>query len=204
MRTAFFGGTFDPVHNGHLALAREVLAQGRADRVLLVPAPEPPHKELARITPYEHRLAMVRLAVGDDPRLGWSDVERHRQGKSYTFDTLAELSEAGVYGEIFLLIGADSLRQLHLWYRSHDLVREYGLIVYPRPGEPVTEAELRNHWSAEETAKLLGALMTSVPEFPVSSTQIREIAEKGMLGDGSGFVLPAVAKYITENRLYSK
>ena len=204
MRTAFFGGTFDPVHNGHLSLAREVLAQGRADRILLVPAPEPPHKELSRITPYEHRLAMVRLAVGDDPRLGWSDVERHRSGKSYTIDTLTELSEAGTYGEILLLIGADSLRQLHLWYRCHDLVRDHGLIVYPRPGEPVTEAELRRHWSAAETAKLLGSLMTSVPEFPVSSTEIREIAEKEGLRAGSGFVLPAVADYIIKHRLYSK
>lgn len=203
MRTAFFGGTFDPVHNGHLSLAREVLAQGRADRVLLVPAPQPPHKELARITPYEHRLAMVRLATGDDPRLGWSDVERHREGKSYTIDTLTELAAEGTYGEILLLIGADSLRQLHLWYRSHDLVRNFGLIVYPRPGEPVTGAELRRNWTAEETGKLLGALMTSVPEFPVSSTQIREIAEKGALGSGSGFVLPAVAEYINEHRLYS-
>ncbi len=203
MRTAFFGGTFDPVHNGHLSLAREVLAQGRADRVLLVPAPEPPHKELTRITPYEHRLAMVRLAVGDDPRLGWSDVERRRKGKSYTIDTLAELSAAGTFGEVMLLIGSDSLRQLHLWYRCHELVRDYGLIVYPRPGEPVTEAELCRHWSAEETGKLLAGLMGSVPEFPVSSTQIREIARKGELGNGSGFVLPEVADYINEHRLYS-
>ena len=192
------------MHNGHLSLAREVLAQGRADRVLLVPAPEPPHKELTRITPYEHRLAMVRLAVGDEPGLGWSDVERHRAGKSYTLDTLAELSAAGIYGEVLLLIGSDSLRQLHLWYRCHDLVRDFGLIVYPRPDEPVTEAELQQHWSAEETAKLLGSLMASVPEYPVSSTQIREIARKGGLGEGSGFVLPAVAEYINEHRLYSK
>ena len=203
MRTAFFGGTFDPVHNGHLSLAREVLAQGRADRVLLVPAAQPPHKELAGITPYEHRLAMIRLAAGDDPRLGWSDVERRRAGKSYTIDTLTELASEGTCGEILLLIGSDSLRQLHLWYRCHDLVRDFGLIVYPRPGEPVTEAELREHWTAEETAKLLGALMSSVPEFPVSSTQIREIAGKGGLGTGSGFVLPAVAEYINEHGLYS-
>ncbi len=150
MKTAFFGGTFDPVHTGHLALAREVLKQGRADRILFVPAPVPPHKEVRNISAFEHRFAMVGLAIADDPGFACSDIEKHRTGKSYTIDTLTELTAAGCYGEILLLIGSDSLRQLHLWYRCHELVEKFGLIVYPRRDEPVTEMELRRHWSAAE------------------------------------------------------
>lgn len=202
MKTAFFGGTFDPVHNGHLALAAEVLKQGRADRILFVPAPSPPHKDENSITPFEHRLAMVQAAIRDNPLFGWSDIERHRKGKSYTIDTLNELAAMKQYGNILLLIGGDSLRQLHLWYRAHDLVRDYGLIVYPRPNEPVTRAELLEHWSAAETDKLLGSLMDSVPEFPVSSTQIRENMKKNGINGISAFVTSAVADYITRQNLY--
>ena len=145
MKTAFFGGTFDPVHTGHLALAREVLKQGRADRILFVPAPVPPHKEVRNISAFEHRFAMVGLAIADEPGFACSDIEKHRSGKSYTIDTLTELSAMGTYGEILLLIGSDSLRQLHLWYHAHELVERFGLIVYPRRDEPVTAAELRRH-----------------------------------------------------------
>ena len=202
MKTAFFGGTFDPVHAGHLALAREVLKQGRADRVLFVPAPSPPHKDSAEITPFEHRLNMVRLAVRDEAGFGWSDLERKRTGKSYTIDTLTELSADGSFGEILLLIGSDSLRQLHLWFRAHDLVRDYGLIVYPRPDEPVLRKELLEHWSAEETEKLLGSVMGSAPEFPVSSTQIRSLVKKNGVKSVSAFVSREVTDYIMENGLY--
>ena len=198
MKTAFFGGTFDPVHAGHLALAREVLNQGRADRILFVPAPSPPHKEVRRISPFEHRLAMVRLALDGTAGFDCSDIERHRSGKSYTFDTLGELSAAGIYGDVLLLIGSDSLRQLHLWYRARELVRNYGLIVYPRPDEPVAESELREHWTARETAVLLKSLMVSAPEFPVSSTRIREMVKKDGVGSVSAFVPRPVADYITE------
>ena len=202
MRTAFFGGTFDPVHAGHLALAREVLRQGRADRVLFVPAPSPPHKDAAQITAFEHRLNMVRLSVREEAGFCWSDLERKRTGKSYTVDSLAELSADGSFGEILLLIGSDSLRQLHLWYRAHDLVRDHGLIVYPRRNEPVLRSELQEHWSAEETEKLLGSVMGSAPEFPVSSTQIREMVKKEGVKSISAFVPSPAADYIARHRLY--
>ena len=203
MRTAFFGGTFDPIHNGHLALAREVLNRGLADRILLVPAATPPHKNIRQISPFEHRLAMVRLAIRNEPGFEWSDVEMRRTGKSYTIDTLAELSASGRYGEILLLIGSDSLRQLHLWFRCHDLVRDYRMIVYPRRDETITESELRLHWSPEETEKLLSFLLVPAPEFAFSSTQIREIVKKEGIKKISELVSSAVAGYIATHRLYS-
>ena len=203
MRTAFFGGTFDPVHTGHLSLAREVLKQGRADRVLFVPAPSPPHKEAECITAFEHRLAMVRLAIHDDSGFECSDIERHREGKSYTIDTLNELSAMKRYGEILLLIGSDSLRQLHLWFRCHDLVRDYRMIAYPRRNETITESELRLHWSPEETGKLLSSLLVPAPEFAFSSTQIRDFMRKNGIKGISAFVSPEVREYIVAHRLYS-
>lgn len=202
MKTAFFGGTFDPVHSGHLSLAREVLKQGRADRILWVPAPAPPHKEAACLTAFEHRLAMVRLAIQGESGMACSEAERHRAGKSYTIDTLEELSASGQYGEILLLIGSDSLRQLHSWYRCRELVRDYGLIVYPRRGEPVNRRELSMHWSAAETEKLLAAEMGEVPEFPVSSTRIRDLIRKDGIKSVSAFVSLPVADYIGEHHLY--
>ena len=202
MKTAFFGGTFDPVHTGHLALAREVLKQGRADRILFVPAPVPPHKEMRNISAFEHRFAMVELAIAGEPGFACSDIEKHRSGKSYTIDTLTELAAIGTYGEILLLIGSDSLRQLHLWYHAHELVERFGLIVYPRRDEPVTAAELGRHWSEAECAKLQAALMVSAPEFPLSSTQIREIIKKNGVEGVSSFVIPPVAEYITSHGLY--
>ena len=202
MKTAFFGGTFDPVHSGHLALAREVLNQGLADRILFVPAPSPPHRDAAQITAFEHRLNMVRLSIRDEAGFCWSDLERKRTGKSYTIDTLTELSADGSYGEILLLIGSDSLRQLHLWYRAHELVRDHELITYPRRNEPVQREELRKHWSEEETEKLTASVMGSAPEFPVSSTQIRELVKKNGVKSISAFVSPEVTDYITKNGLY--
>lgn len=202
MKTAFFGGTFDPVHTGHLALAREVLKQGRADRILFVPAPVPPHKDAAQITAFGHRFAMVEHAIAGESGFACSDIEKHRSGKSYTIDTLTELAAMGTYGEILLLIGSDSLRQLHLWYQAHELVERFGLIVYPRRNEPVTAAELRQHWSEAECAGLLSALMASAPEFPLSSTQIREIIKKNGVGSISSFVTAPVAEYITSHGLY--
>ena len=202
MKTAFFGGTFDPVHTGHLALAREVLKQGRADRILFVPAPVPPHKDAAQITAFGHRFAMVEHAIAGESGFACSDIEKHRSGKSYTIDTLTELAAMGTYGEILLLIGSDSLRQLHLWYQAHELVERFGLIVYPRRNEPVTAVELRQYWSDAECARLQAALMVSAPEFPLSSTQIREILKKNGIGSVSSFVTAPVAEYITSHGLY--
>ena len=202
MKTAFFGGTFDPVHTGHLALARKVLKQGRADRILFVPAPVPPHKDAAQITAFGHRFAMVELAIAGEPGFICSDIEKHRSGKSYTIDTLTELAAMGSYGEILLLIGSDSLRQLHLWYHAHELVERFGLIVYPRRNEPVTAAELRRYWSEAECARLQAALMVSAPEFPFSSTLIREIIKKNGVKAVSSFVTAPVAEYITSHGLY--
>jgi len=202
MRTAFFGGTFDPVHKGHIAIAQAVLDRNMADRILFVPAPNPPHKTDQIITPFKHRFAMLALALENRPRLELSDMERRRAGKSYTIDTLEELSSDAERGEILLLIGADSLCQLHTWKRPHDLVESFRIITYPRRGEVPDPARLRPFWSEEEIARMLASVIPDTPRFPVSSTEIREMLKKGDLKDASAFVTDRIMEYITGYHLY--
>lgn len=202
MRTAFFGGTFDPVHRGHLAIAQAVLDRNMADRILFVPAPNPPHKTNQDITPFRHRFAMLSLALENRPGLELSDLERRRSGKSYTIDTLEELSADPERGEILLLIGADSLCQLHTWKRPHDLVKSFRILTYPRRGEVPDPALLRPFWSEGEIARMLASVIPDAPRFPVSSTEIREMLKKGGLKDASAFVTDRIMEYITRHHLY--
>lgn len=203
MKTAVFGGTFDPVCNGHLGLAREVLRFGCADWILFVPAAVPPHKRTENITPFADRLAMVKLAVADEPGFLCSGLEGRRPGKSYTIDTLAELSKSGRYGKIALLIGSDSLRLLHTWRRAKELVRNYELIVYPRENAAATPEVLRGFWSEREIAQMLRSVLNSAPHFTSSATAIREKIKKDGPDGLTAFVRIPVANYIIAHHLYS-
>ena len=204
MKIALFGGTFDPVHNGHIALAQEVLAQQRAEKVLFVPAPEPPHKTDRGITPFALRFQMLAAAVNGMDRFALSDIENHRSGRSYTIDTLKQLSQFHENDAILLLIGGDSLRQLHLWKDACEIVRQFGVIVYPRKGEIISRAELRRHWTEEETDKLLESLLVPAPCFPVSSTEIREMLRNGLWNEAAYRLPPPVMDIIRQNNLYSR
>ena len=114
MKKAFYGGTFDPPHSGHIHLGRAVLENGYAQEVMFVPAWLPPHKQKLEIAPYEDRLAMLRIAVGEERRFTVSEIERERGGISYTIDTLHLLARRFPGDEFLLLIGADSLGFLSL------------------------------------------------------------------------------------------
>ena len=199
MKIAFFGGTFDPVHNGHLALAKLVLEHRSAGWILFVPAPNPPHKTDREITPFEVRYEMLALALeGKGEGFALSDIEKRRSGRSYTIDTLNQLSKLYEYDDILLLIGEDSLRQLHSWRQCHEIVRRFGIIAYPR-GE-----ELSRHWSEEETEKLLSAVIPSAPCFPVSSTEIRGMIRRGKWEKAEALLPPPVMNFIRKNGVYTK
>lgn len=202
MRTAFFGGTFDPVHKGHIAIAQAVLDRKLADRILFVPAPNPPHKTEQFITPFKYRYAMLSLAAEKHGEFEISDMEQHRAGKSYTIDTLEELSADPERGEILLLIGADSLCQLHTWKCPHDLVKSFRIVTYPRNCEAPEPARLSSFWSMEEIERMLASVIPDAPRFPVSSTEIREMLKKGDLEGASAFVTDRIMEYIISNHLY--
>lgn len=201
MKKAFYGGTFDPPHSGHIRLGRAVLEEGYAGEVMFVPAWLPPHKRNGGIAPYEDRLAMLKIAIRGESGFSVSDIERERGGVSYTIDTLRMLSERFPGDEFFLLVGADSLMQLHLWHMAHELVAEFGVLCYPRPGEPVAEeCLLRDGWSRGEAETLLRGVMKGMPVFDISSTEIRETLRHGE--DPGDELNQKVLEYIKTRRLY--
>lgn len=138
MRVGLFGGSFDPIHHGHVLPVLEVVKEHRLDRVLYLPTASPPHKD-RRMAPAWLRYAMVELALLDHPQLQVSTFELGQPvgspaGPSYTIDTIVHFQETSPDWEVFLIVGADSWAQLHTWHRVADLLARVKLIVLPRPG----------------------------------------------------------------------
>jgi nicotinate-nucleotide adenylyltransferase len=187
LKIALFGGTFDPVHNGHLTMAREAARRCGLDRVLLIPAGRPPHKSAGPYAPYEDRLRMVELACRGEPRLEASRLEEGEQ-RSYTIDTIAKLRAiVPPDDQLYFLIGADAFAEIETWHRWPEVVHAVGFIVVSRP---------RRHYRvpAESRVERLDDL-----EVPTSSSEIRR---KIARGDFDIDVPPAVLHYIKERGLY--
>jgi len=204
-RLAFFGGTFDPPHAGHRAIAEGVLRAGHADCVLIAPALHPPHKPDRPLTPFRHRLAMLRLAFADMPGVEVSDIEDiPGDAPSFTIDTMARLAERHPDAELILLVGADSLRQLHAWHHAPELAARWPILAYPRPGEDVSLDELRRHWP-EEMARRLADAVLPLPLHDLSATLLRQRlsrAEKATDPGLAGLLPPGVGEYIQRHGLY--
>ena len=197
MRIVFFGGTFDPPHEGHLALAEAVLSKGLADHVLFVPAWIPPHKIENGRSPFSDRLRMTELAVGERENMSVSGFEGERGGVSYTVESLEILSAANPGNEYILLIGGDSLAQLHNWYRARDLAERFRILYCPRTGETPSRNELLKHWPRHIAEKLLSGAVTDLPVSDLASTEIRKKFAEGEIPSG----IPAnVLDYIRRRR----
>lgn len=197
MKIAVFGGAFDPIHEGHLRMARALADKLSLSRVLLIPSFVPPHKLRADMAPAEDRLAMCRLAAGDDPLFEVSDVEIRRGGASFTADTLAELDGRRPGVEWVLITGADMFLTLGTWNRFDEIARRALLCTVPRGTDD--SARLRAY--ARELEKR-GARceIADLPPMNVSSTEIRRrVLEGESLG---GMVPSAVAAYIAAHGLY--
>src|SRR5690606_13779384 len=135
MRLGIFGGTFDPPHRGHLIVASDACEALALDRLIFVPAAEPPHKRGQVITPAEQRLEMVRAAIRGDPRLEVDDLELRREGPSYSVDTLRVYRERYPDAELFFLIGVDQMREFGSWREPEEVARLACLSVMTRDGE---------------------------------------------------------------------
>lgn len=167
MRIGIFGGTFDPPHIGHLIVASDACAALRLDRLLLVPAALPPHKRGRVSTPAEQRLAMVRAAVEDDPRLEVDDLEVRREGASYSVDTLREMRARHPEAELFFLIGMDQMREFHSWREPQEVARLARLSVVAREGE------------AEHPESPFPYRVVHVTRIDLSATEIRRRVRAG-------------------------
>lgn len=197
-RIGVFGGTFDPVHCGHLALARAALGAFALDRILFVPGHVTPFKQDARTASDADRLAMLRLAVADEPRFDISTIELDRGGVSYTVDTLEALHAAHPDWALWLLLGADSLRTLGTWRRAADIVRIATVGALRRPG--VALPPTIDGFSPEVSRRLLANVAEGdCPD--ISSTQVRQHLAAGE--SLKGLVPPAVADYLVRCAPYA-
>ena len=192
------GGTFDPVHLGHLAVAEEACRQVGMSEVVFVPAGHPYFKALARITPAEHRLKMLELALAGKPGFRISLIEIQRPGPSYAVDTVSRMREKLDPGdEIYFILGWDSVLTLPRWQEPERLISLCRLVVAPRPGFPKPDIGIVEK-------DLPGISQRSVilekPVVDISSTDIRERIRAGLPVDG--LLPPAVIGYIREKGLY--
>lgn len=209
-RVAVFGGSFNPIHFGHLLVADEVLELLGLDRVLFVPAANPPHKAAAALVPAAERFAMVALATAGHPRFEVSDLELTRHGPSYTVDTLEAL---GVRGDrLFLLLGSETFLDLLAWRAPKRIAALARLVVVPRAGsvfdpEAAAAQKVLREIGAEgfagpEAARDEGrhVLLARATSLPISSSELRRRAREGRSLDFR--VPPAVSDYIRRQRLY--
>jgi nicotinate-nucleotide adenylyltransferase len=186
-RIAIFGGTFDPVHDAHLAVAQEAADTFALDRVLFVPAKNPPHKLGDIHAGFDDRLRMVELACQADVRFEASRIE-DRPGRSYSFDTaVLARRQFGESTRLFFLIGADAFAEIRSWHRWQELAKLVEFIVVSRP---------RRHFDVPEGAQVQ---RLDTLELPVSSSAIRKSLERGELEVA---IPDTVREYIREHRLY--
>ena len=186
-KVTVFGGSFDPIHYGHLALAGEVLSRGLADEVWLMVTPQNPHKQGCALSDEQLRLQMVQLAVQDKYGMMACDFEFRLPRPSYTLNTLTALSAAYPEKEFSLLIGADNWGKFDRWYRGDEILARHSIIIYPRGDEAEPQLPQGVRWLPAEL-------------YDVSSTMVRAAVAAGE--DITGLVPPAVAAFIDENKMY--
>lgn len=212
MRTGILGGTFNPIHLAHLRIAEEVQRACELDRLLFIPAAEPPHKNVAGQVSFAHRLAMVEAAIRDYPDFQASDLEIRRSGKSFSVDTLEILRRQDPHGERYFIIGLDSYRDIASWKDYARLFSLSHLVVTTRPGvlvrdplEPLPVA-IRDDFCYDKEAQKIrhksGNYLFFLKEtkLDISSTQIRNLLANGQ--SIQHLVPPVVGDYIEEHGLY--
>ena len=201
MRIGIFGGTFDPVHMGHLILAEQCRDQAKLDEVWFLPSYHPPHKAADAVTRFEQRCDMIELAIAGHPSFRLDRIEKELPPPSYTAETLAELRRRHADHEFFLLMGSDGLPDLPMWYQPVRVVEQAGLVVVPRPGVML--------WTADRLATALGLDVEQVrlrfvacPMIEIASRELRRAIADGM---SIRYMVPrAVEEYIRDRKLYGR
>ncbi|MGQ9652549.1 MAG: nicotinate-nucleotide adenylyltransferase [Thermodesulfobacteriota bacterium] len=212
-RVGIFGGTFDPIHLGHLRAAEETRESFRLDVVLFIPSATPPHREIHTVTPAEHRLEMVRRAVGDTPAFRPSDLECRRSGASYSVETLRLLrEEEGEEADFYFVLGQDAFAEIETWRRYEELFELSHWVVLQRPGATAwgrgaIPGSVRSSFHYERSlggyAHTSGHLLffRRFRCLEISGTEIRHLVSRGR--SIRYLVPPKVEEYIWQNRLYT-
>lgn len=196
-RIGVFGGTFDPIHYGHLVIAEDAWAYLHLEKVLFVPARQPPHKPRDSYSAFRHRVRMTELAIANNPHFVLSLIEAQRPGPSYTVDTLRQLrAELGPNVELYFVIGMDSLANILTWHKPAELLGLCRIVVAERAGYHVDLAALE-----EALPGLRNKLeLIDTPELSISSTDLQQRVQRGLSIRYQ--VPPEVERYIYEHRLY--
>lgn len=197
-KVGVLGGTFDPIHYGHLVIAEEAYARLRLREVLIVPASIPPHKQHRRVTSAGHRVSMVRLAIASNPHFRLSTIDVERDGPSHTADTLA-LLRAETNAELYFIIGEDSLLELPRWHQPARILAQCRLVVMSRPGYP--EPDLRVLASLNPEAVERGIVLRA-PQLEISSSELQHRVAAGL---PIKYQVPeSVEEYISAHGLYQR
>jgi len=213
LRIGILGGTFDPIHLGHLRSAEEISQALDLEKVYLIPSASPPHKTNEPVTSFHHRLAMTRLAANISPSLEALDLEGRRAGHSYSIETLRELSRiVGPNGEMFFILGMDAFLEIGTWKEYEHLFDYAHFIIIGRPGfETVTLRDALSNLGMGIEKKAAGPDLFTAPSgktvrrvnttlMDISSTRIREMVRKGR---SIRFLVPEdIRIYIAKNQLY--
>jgi len=212
MKIGLFGGTFDPVHLGHLRVAEEIREQFGLEKIIFIPAHLPPHKKNA-VAQADHRYEMVRMAIADNPYFAVSNIELRRQGNSYSFDTIGHFSrEYGPDGELFFIMGVDAFREIHTWKQYPEFFSLCNFVVMSRPGsyEPEPEKNIPGDFAAMCTFNHEGRFyehqsgrrtyFCRISLLDISSTGVRQAVREGR---SVKYLVPdSVAGYILRHNLY--
>lgn len=198
-KIGIMGGTFDPIHNGHLRLAKQAYLQYHLDSVWFMPSGQPPHKKDHKVTDADIRCKMVQIAIAGYPYFCCSDFEVKRFGNTYTAQTLALLKEKYPDHRFYFIVGADSLYEIESWYHPEQVMKETTFLaagrVYPKAGRPIEEQILY----LEQTYKA-DIWRLNCEEISISSEEIRKLASQGH--SIASLVPPKVNDYIWVHQLY--
>jgi nicotinate-nucleotide adenylyltransferase len=221
LKLGLLGGSFNPIHNGHLSIAGLVRDALHLDRVLFIPTGDPPHKQLGSLAPAKHRYEMVRLAIADSPSFDISDIEIRRTGKSYSIDTIRELQRHyGPSTQLHFIIGLDAFLDVPTWKEAQTVLSTCRFVVVPRPGQSFRALatlsmlpKLESHALAQLDSRELPRLDIAIPScpgicclsLPPCSTSASDIRERIRQGTTLANVLPpSVESYILQYRLYQE
>lgn len=214
MKTGLMGGTFNPVHYAHLRVAEEAREMCGLDRIIFIPAADPPHKPLAGEVSFHQRCEMVKLAIAGNPFFEFSDIEGQRSGKSYSIDTISAFKEGQPEDRLFFIIGSDSFLEIGLWHRYADIFNNCSLIVLERPGRHVSNPlealpiAIRGEFGYNSCQRRLEHFSGNTVQFlegcplDISSSEIRRLSGAGH--SINYLAPPEVVAYIKQQRIYTE
>ncbi|MEG1996155.1 MAG: nicotinate (nicotinamide) nucleotide adenylyltransferase [Oscillospiraceae bacterium] len=197
-KIAIFGGTFNPIHLGHINLCNECAKIINPDEVLLVPTNLPPHKTHSQLATNRERLDMINIAIRNEKLFKSSDIEYKLQGKSYTINTIDAIKKENPEAQLYLIIGSDMLFMFEKWYMYEDILKQATLVVAARQPQQYQQMLVKKQEFKGYEDKIV---IASIGEQPMSSTKIRELIKKND-EDAKKFLDTGVYKYIIDNRLY--